>query len=206
MAAGNFPKQLRVPIHGAVVSDDQRLIDQALGGDAAAFGLLVHKYQQRLFNTLVHLAGCREEAEDLMQDAFVQAFVKLDSFRGQSSFYTWLYRIAFNLTISLRRKRRLENSHEHAPIVPANEPLDDRQDASEHLELREQADQVHMALGALAEDRRDILILRDIEGFSYEQIAEILDLPIGTVRSRIHRARLDMRNQLTGIWQENSAD
>ena len=82
------------------MNDDARLIDETLAGDRTAFGELVRKYQVRLFNTLLHVVGSREEAEDVSQEAFVQAFVKLDSFKGHSAFYTWLYRIAFNVSIS----------------------------------------------------------------------------------------------------------
>ena len=86
--------------------DETQLIQAVLTGDTDAFGDLVTKYQNRLFNTMFHVAGSREEAEDIVQEAFVQAFVKLDSFQGASGFYTWLYRIAFNLSISRRRRRR----------------------------------------------------------------------------------------------------
>lgn len=188
------------------MSDDARLIDEALQGDSSAFGQLVGKYQQRLFNTLVHMAGSREEAEDLMQDAFVQAYVKLETFRGNSAFYTWLYRIAFNLTISHRRKRRAERSVEHTPIVSVNEPLDESESVGDRLEREERAEQLYSALAVLSPQRRDILVLRDIEGFSYEEISGILDLPIGTVRSRIHRARLDLREQLMDKLPEHSKE
>ena len=92
------------------MSDDAELISEALAGHRAAFGELVRKYQGRLFNTLLHVVGSREEAEDVCQEAFVQAFVKLESFGGRSAFYTWLYRIAFNLSVSRRRRRRAEVS------------------------------------------------------------------------------------------------
>ena len=82
------------------MNDDAQLIDDTLAGNRAAFGELVRKYEGRLFNTLMHVVGSREEAEDVAQEAFVQAFVKLDSFRGRSAFYTWLYRIAFNVSVS----------------------------------------------------------------------------------------------------------
>ncbi len=88
------------------LTTDSQHIDAALSGDASAFGLLVTKYQDRLFNTLYRITGCREEAEDVVQESFVQAFVKLDSFKRKSAFYTWLYRIAFNISFCRRRWKR----------------------------------------------------------------------------------------------------
>jgi RNA polymerase sigma-70 factor (ECF subfamily) len=96
------------------VKDDSLLIEEALSGDGASFGQLVRRYQDRLFNTLVHVLGCHDEAEDVAQDAFVQAYTKLSSFKGQSAFYTWLYRIAFNMLVSRRRRNRVHISIESA--------------------------------------------------------------------------------------------
>jgi RNA polymerase sigma-70 factor (ECF subfamily) len=96
------------------VNDDAQLIDEALAGQAGAFGRLVTKYQDRLYNTLVHALGCHEEARDVAQEAFVQAMLKLRSFQRQSAFYTWLYRIAFNLASSRRRRRRASLSLDQA--------------------------------------------------------------------------------------------
>ena len=105
--------------------DDARLIDAALGGDSAAFGQLVTRYQDRLYNTLVHVVGCKDTAYDTVQDALVQAYVKLDTFQRASSFYTWLYRIAFNLAISRRRRERPALSIERARDELGREPADD---------------------------------------------------------------------------------
>src|SRR5687768_15040119 len=102
----NFSARGRVPNCGAVVNDDAQLIDEALAGHSAAFGRLVTRYQDRLYNTLVHVVGSTDEAYDVVQDAFVQAFLKLGSFHRSSAFYTWLYRIAFNLAISRRRRHK----------------------------------------------------------------------------------------------------
>ena len=94
------------------MSEDAQLIDQTLAGDPTAYGRLVRKYQDRLYTTLMHVTGSREDAEDVTQDAFVQAYTKLDSFQGRSAFYTWLYRIAFNMSVSKRRRKRPEVSVE----------------------------------------------------------------------------------------------
>jgi len=181
------------------VNDDAQLIEQTLAGRSAAFGQLVTKYQDRLYNTLVHVTGDAEDARDAAQDAFVQAFVKLKSFQGASAFYTWLYRIAFNVAVSHRRRRRPTVSVEHAREVGGMEPMDTTEPPTERAEREERARQVHEALGQLSEEHRDVLVLREMDGFCYETIAEILELPVGTVRSRLHRARLQLHEQLKEV-------
>ena len=116
------------------MSDDANLIAETLAGQTAAFGKLVEKYQDRLFNTLSHLAGNAEDARDIVQEAFVQAFIKLDSFRGSSAFYTWLYRIAFNISAGWRRKRRPMSSIEQNREQIGMEPMDNGLGPVEQLE------------------------------------------------------------------------
>ena len=187
------------------MKEDAQLISDTLAGDTEAFGELVHKYQGRLFNTLFQVTRSREEAEDVLQEAFVQAFVKLDSFRGKSAFYTWLYRIAFNISISRKRKKKPEASVEHHQEVSGNEPTDVGELPEERLLREERADQLHQAMATLHDEHRAVLTLREMEGFCYETIGEILALPVGTVRSRIHRARMQLHNQLQAILHENSS-
>jgi RNA polymerase sigma-70 factor (ECF subfamily) len=189
-----------------LVNDDAQLIDNALAGNNAAFGQLVRKYQSRLFNTLLHVVGCREEAEDVVQEAFVQAFVKLDSFRHRSAFYTWLYRIAFNVSVSRRRRKRVEVSVDQHRELTGDEPRDGSDGPGEQLLREEQVRQVRRAMESLSEEHRAILVLREMEGCCYETIAGILNLPVGTVRSRLHRARLQLREQLIELLQENLAE
>ncbi len=187
--------------------NDASLINQSLAGDTGAFGQLVEKYQLRLFNTLLPMASSREEAEDLTQDAFVQAFTKLHTFQQQSAFYTWLYRIAFNLALGRkRRRRRIEISVEQARESTGAEPVDTREAPNERMERTERVRQVRDALETLTEEHRAILVLREMEGCCYETIAEILDLPVGTVRSRLHRARLQLRDQLHEVLNEHMAE
>lgn len=183
--------------------DDARLIDEALAGDSGAFGQLVQKYQDRLYNTMVHVLGNRDEAEDVVQDAFVQAFLKLDTFQRASAFFTWLYRIAFNVSVSRRRRRRPELSVDVGRELTGTEPMDPGEGPDERVEREERADQVHRALESLNEEHRSILVLREMEGYCYESIAQILELPIGTVRSRLHRARLQLRDTLKEVLQEH---
>lgn len=183
--------------------DDNQLIEAALAGNSAAFGELVRKYQDRLYNTMTHLTRSSEDARDVVQDAFVKAFVKLDSFQRSSGFYTWLYRIAFNTAMSQQRRRR--------PTQPVGarsdcgeEALDPAAGPGDRLEREELALQVRAALETLSDEHRTVLVLRDIDGCDYEAIAEMLGIPVGTVRSRLHRARLQLRDQLKHVLQTDS--
>jgi RNA polymerase sigma-70 factor (ECF subfamily) len=178
------------------VNDDGQLIEQTLAGQSAAFGQLVCKYQDRLYHTMVHVVGHAEDARDIVQEAFVIAYLKLGAFQRSSAFYTWLYRIAFNVAATMCRKRRAVGSLEQARELNGLEPGAPAHDPAEHLEQQERCRQVRQALEELSEEHRAILVLREVDGCCYETIAEILDLPVGTVRSRLHRARLQLREQL----------
>ena len=179
------------------MSDDASLIAATLAGDTAAFGRLVGVYQDRLYNSLLRVLGSAEDAADIVQDAFVQAYTKLDTFRGSSAFYTWLYRIAFNLAMSHARREHKAASLDGMKSLVGDEPMDGQPTAEANVLLQERAELVHAALAELSMDYRQILVLREIEGCRYDEIAEILALPVGTVRSRLFRARLHMRDLLT---------
>ncbi len=181
------------------MSDDAHLIHETLGGKSAAFGRLVEKYQDRLYNTMVHVVGHAEDARDVVQDAFVQAFVKLESFQQSSAFYTGLYRIAFNVAASHYRRKRPAFSVDQARDATGREPTDPQADPHQQMEQEERRRQVRQAIDALSEEHRAIVVLREIDGCCYETIADILDLPVGTVRSRLHRARLQLREQLKEV-------
>jgi RNA polymerase sigma-70 factor (ECF subfamily) len=184
------------------VIDDAQLIRETLAGDSAAFGQLVCKYQDRLYTALAHMLGAPEEARDVVQEAFIQAFVKLETFRGSAAFYTWLYRIAFNVSVSRKRRQRPVLSLERTRDLSGEEPLDMASPA-ERMERGERAVQVRRAMAALSEEHRAILVLREVEGFDYEHIAEALDVAVGTVRSRLHRARAQLKELLTPVLQED---
>jgi RNA polymerase sigma-70 factor (ECF subfamily) len=175
--------------------NDEELINMALAGDSAAFGRLVLKYQDRLFHAMTRILGSAADAEDVVQDSFVQAFLKLESFRRSALFYTWLYRIASNTACSLARRRRPLRSVEQLR-ESAIEPTDPGEPPSGPIERAERATQLETALGRLPAEYREVLVLREIEGFDYETLAQTLDLPIGTVRSRLFRARMQLREQL----------
>ena len=176
----------------AVCDDDQCLIAACRAGQAEAFGVLVDRYQGRLYPTILRLTGRPEDAHDLLQDAFLRAYQRLPSFQGESSFYTWIYRIAVNLALSDRRRRKrrgwwTREADRAAPLDPADDP--ERTDPSGPLERAERDDRIQAALNALAPDHRAVVVLKDLDGLRYEEIAETLGVPIGTVRSRLHRAR-----------------
>jgi RNA polymerase sigma-70 factor (ECF subfamily) len=191
-----------VNMSGEAVNDDQ-LISATVSGDSEAFGQLVDRYQNRLFNSMVYVAGNHNEAEEVVQEAFVQAFIKLNTFAGRSSFYTWLYRIAFNYFISRKRRKReiLVGAIEETSI----EPLDGEGPAENRMLQAERATQVREALMVLSDEHRTVMVLREIDGCGYAEIAEILDLPVGTVRSRIHRARSEMREYLQDNLENHPA-
>ena len=182
-------------------ADDRRLIRECLQGDASAFGELVRRYQDRLYNTAYRLVGNAEDAQDVVQDAFLHAYQALDGFKGDSQFFTWLYRIAVNTAISLRRKQRVAVSMDAAREgTAALDPVDPSEDArpGHALEQAEQERRVQRALARLSVEHRTVLILKDMEGQRYEAMAEVLQVPVGTIRSRLHRARLELRGLLAG--------
>jgi RNA polymerase sigma-70 factor (ECF subfamily) len=179
--------------------DDSFLIAQSVRGDRSAFGELVHRYQDRLYNTVYRVLGNAEDSQDVVQDAFLSAYQSLHHFKGDSRFFTWLYRIAVNSAISLKRKQRVVLSADlPTSRQAAAEPLDesDASQPSSPLERAEEEQRLQAALGRLTPEHRAVLVLKDIEGEKYETIADILQVPIGTIRSRLHRARLELRDLL----------
>jgi RNA polymerase sigma-70 factor (ECF subfamily) len=182
---------------------DAALIARSLGGEPEAFGELVLRYQDRLYNSLFRVLGSAEDARDAAQAAFVQAFVKLDTFRGSSAFYTWLYRIAFNQAMSHARRKRPTRSLDEDRTDRGREPVDGQPAPGARLELNERATQVQRALAELSAEYRTVIVLREMDGCKYEEIAEILELPVGTVRSRLFRARLELRDLLAPLVRED---
>ena len=181
-------------------TSDQTLIDHCLAGRREAFGLLVERYQNRLFHSLLHLLGSTEDAQDVAQEAFVNAFEKLGSFRGQSQFYSWLFRIAYNTAVSSKRKsRRMSVSIEARRDASGLEPSDGNpaSEPSYAMDVSDRQRLVQQALSELGEEFRTALVLKEMDGMSYEEIADIVKVPLGTVRSRIHRARLELREKLS---------
>lgn len=177
--------------------DDQRLIAACLAGQTEAYGILVRRHQDRLFGALFRFLGNTEDALDVAQEAFLSAYSALADFKGGARFYTWLYRIAMNHAIDLRRrvkqKRALQRVEEQAQSAPDRRATPPAQ----RLEQQESAAQLQAALAQLSAEHRVVLVLKDLEGLRYEEIAEIAGVPIGTVRSRLHRARLELKELLS---------
>jgi RNA polymerase sigma-70 factor, ECF subfamily len=206
--------EAELPVSPAAQTRDRELLRQAQHGDRAAYGQLVVAYQDRLYNAVLRLVGDREEARELTQETFTRGLMKLDSFRGEAGPYTWLFRIAINLAISHLRKasRHRVFSLDHAGgngqagssgrnqasslverVVGREEPT-----PLEAMEKRERSQQVLEALGRLDAEARALLVMRDIEGFDYQQMADILAMPLGTLKSKLFRARLALREGLAG--------
>jgi RNA polymerase sigma-70 factor (ECF subfamily) len=191
-----------------VSADDSRLIAECLKGRPAAFGELVRRYQDRLYNTVYRLVDNAEDAQDVVQDAFLSAYQSLDRFKGDAQFFTWLYRIAVNSAISLKRKHRVALSIHAGPASSGgHEPLDSSELSKPGLALEraEQEQRIQEALNRLSPEHRTVLILKDMEDQKYEAIAAILEVPIGTVRSRLHRARLELRALLQAEDQRGTS-
>jgi len=174
---------------------DLLLVERVQSGDREAFGLLVGKYQRKLLRLVMRLVRDPAEAEDVTQEAFIKAYRALPNFRGDSAFYTWLYRIGVNTA-----KNWLVANGRRMPVM--SEIVDDETDGIEESVLlrddetpdrvlmsRQIGETVNAAMEALPEDLRTAISLREIDGLSYEEIAQVMDCPIGTVRSRIFRAR-----------------
>jgi RNA polymerase sigma-70 factor (ECF subfamily) len=187
------------------------LLSRARGGDRGSFGQIVVLYQDRLYNAVVRLVGDRDEAAELTQEAFTRGLASLDTFRGEAGPYTWLFRIAVNLSIS-----RLRKVHRHR-VFSLDRPASKNGQSTRHedqasglmervresspgpaaqLEQRERAEQVVAALGRIDPEYRAVLIMRDVEGFDYQQMADVLALPLGTLKSRLFRARIALRDEL----------
>jgi len=187
--------------------DDISLVKACRAGQTEAFGALVLRYQDRLYPTILRLIGSAEDAKDVMQDTFLRAFEKLDQFQGDSSFYTWVYRIAVNLALSGHRRRRVRSLlryHGDRPVKPGEEPSDESADADPTfpLERAERERIVEAALNQLCPEHRAVVLLKDFDGHRYEEISAILDVPLGTVRSRLHRARCELRDRLRSLVDE----
>ena len=179
-------------------TDDHRLIAESLAGHSAAFGELVRRYQDRLYNTVFRLVDNADDAQDVVQEAFLSAYQSLDSFKGDSLFFTWLYRIAVNTAISHRRKRRpvarLVGSDGDILIDPLDPSELTRPGSA--LEQAEEERRLMRALSRLSPEHRAVLVMKDLHGQRYEEMAETLRVPVGTIRSRLHRARLELRELL----------
>ena len=189
---------------------DQVLVERVQRGDKQAFGLLVSKYQRKLIRLLSRMIRDPAEVEDVAQEAFIKAYRALPGFRGDSAFYTWLYRIGINTAKNFlaaqgrRAPTSTEFDSEEAESFEDGEQLRDNNTPERILMSQEIGNTVNAAMAELPEDLRTAIVLREIEGLSYEEIAQIMDCPIGTVRSRIFRAREAIAAKLRPLLEPGS--
>lgn len=183
-------------------SDDETLIKAVLAGDQDAFAYIVKRYEKNVYHTAYLVTGNPEDAMDLSQEVFLRLYSGLSSFRGDSKFFTWLVRISKNTCADwLRKKQRTirtvslspADDEDDAPPFPEPADSDPTVDPVSAAERHEDADTVRAALRSLGDDHRIILTMRDLDGMSYEEIAEKLDISVGTVKSRICRARSQVK-------------
>jgi RNA polymerase sigma-70 factor (ECF subfamily) len=190
---------------------DQQLVERAQRGDKHAFELLVAKYQRRLGRLISRFVRDSAEAEDVTQEAFIKAYRALPAFRGESAFYTWLYRIGINtaknylVTLGRRAPTSTQFDAEESEDFEGSELLQDVNTPENELMSKQVAGVVNSSLLQLPEDLRTALTLREIEGLSYEEISEIMNCPIGTVRSRIFRARESIATNLRPLLGTSQA-
>jgi len=192
--------------------DDRTLVRAAQRGDEQAFRKLVERYQRRVVQLALGMTKDPDEAMDIAQETFVKVHRYLPSFKGDSSFYTWTYRIAMNLCLDAQRRRgRLERvdlaegdeAEIEAAMDPPSSALSGPQRQTLNAELR---DKIEDALAGLSENHRAILLLREIEGLSYEELAKVLGIRKGTVMSRLFHARLKMQNKLREYLGEDAPE
>jgi RNA polymerase sigma-70 factor, ECF subfamily len=183
--------------------DDSELVTLCQNGDQQAFRELIGRYQTRVFNLCYRILGNPDEAEEIAQEVFVKLFKSIGSFRGESKFSTWLYRVTHNVCINqinyLKRRHYFENrsldldpkDDSPAPQYASNAP-----DGEQDLIATELGAAIEEKLGMLAPEMREVIIMRDIEGLSYEEVAQALNVKIGTVKSRLHRGRNELQELL----------
>lgn len=186
---------------------DKALISLIKLGDREAFNILVKRYEKKVFNILYLQLGPINDLEDLAQEVFLRIFKNINKFRGEAQFSTWIYRIVLNLSYDYKRKNKNifslnENIDEKSQevfenIIPTTE--DDPEKTLERMELRMR---IRKAIKSLSKEYQEVLILREFEGLSYEEIAKILNCPMGTVESRLFRARDELRKKLIGELKE----
>ncbi|MDB6018528.1 MAG: polymerase, sigma-24 subunit, subfamily [Pedosphaera sp.] len=183
--------------------EEMELVRRARDGDMAAYDDLVRRYQERIYATVYHMTSNHEDASDLAQESFIKAYQALKSFKGGSSFYTWIYRIAVNKTINFLKQRKnraqmslndLDFNAEHDPDLVA---LISDKTPRRDINLAELQEKLNEAMQKLSEHHRIVVTLHDVQGLSHEEIAKIMDCNIGTVRSRLFYARQQMQAYLS---------
>ena len=199
------------PKVGEPISEEMALVHAAKAGDVSAFESLVKKYDRNVFRIANHITHNREDAEDVVQDAVLKAYENLEQFQGQSKFYTWLVRIAVNEALMKLRKRRPERTVSLDEDVKTEEDSLPREVADWSPNPEQQYSQAELkdiltrTIQGLPQGFRTVFVLRDVEGLSTEETAEALDLSIPAVKSRLLRARLQLRDRLSRFFQKRES-
>jgi RNA polymerase sigma factor (sigma-70 family) len=181
---------------------DWSVVQRVQGGEVAAFDQLIRKYRERVYGVVYNLTANREDAADLTQDAFIKAFQSIHRFQGQASFFTWLYRIAVNSTLTHLRKARLrtffsfEKINEEDKNAEILALLTDKTGGDRELFVKELQEKLNEAMQKLSIKHRTVVTLFEIDGLSHEEIAEVMDCSVGTVRSRLHYAKQLLQAEL----------
>lgn len=187
---------------GEGISEDV-LVQRSRNGDRGAYRILVERYQQKVYSLVFGVVRNEQDAEDVCQEAFVKAYLSLKNFLGNSAFYTWLYRIAYNMAIDFKRrlKRKGGDSVEISEVVGEDSlALADSGDTPEVAFERKQSFQaIGSALASLSEEHRTVVVLREVDGLSYEEISDVIGISKGTVMSRLHYARRKLQQILHGL-------
>lgn len=187
---------------------DRILISQCQAGNREAFDRLISKYQRRVYTFAYRLTGNAEDAADVAADTFVRLYTSLSSFRGSSSFVTWLYRVVTNIFLDSRKRKRIRQTQSLDDVVELEESSvqrqydDDSPTPHEVVEGRERTAALQKAVASLPEYQRIMIVMFHVDGLAYEEIAESLQLPIGTVKSRLNRARLALRHKLEPVREQ----
>lgn len=194
------------------IDDEAAIVAQARLGDAKAFSELLRRYEGKIFRLALHITQNREDAEDVLQEAFLKAYEHLNQFQGQSKFYTWIVRIAVNQALMKLRKRKSDRSVSLDDTVDTGEDKVAREIAAwdenpEQQYTREEMNRIlSTAIEGLAPIYRAVFVLRDVDGLSTEEAAEALDLSVPAVKSRLLRARLQLRDKLTRYFKRKGDD
>jgi RNA polymerase sigma-70 factor, ECF subfamily len=194
--------------------EDSRCIERFLAGDNRAFEQLVFRYQRRIYNLALRYLRVPEEAQEVTQEVFVKVFRSLKNFRGDAKFSTWLYMVAANHCKNrlkyLKRRHYFDGESLDAPLgddpdAPVRQYAADEPDAAQQVETGQLQQAVRAAIDKLADDHREAVVLRDLQGLSYEEISEITGQAVGTVKSRIHRARVELARLLKPFVEAEGA-
>jgi RNA polymerase sigma-70 factor (ECF subfamily) len=203
-AVSPLKASLAIPEEGNGDSAAERgLVERAASGDRDAYRILVEKYQNRVFSLVLSMVKSREDAEDIVQESFVKAYLSLKNFRGESSFYTWIYRVAYNMAIDFQRRNTRRNGVVTEPrsnngekeVAPVEGVASDG-NPEDTVQRKELAVTLDAAMAHLSEEHRAVIMLREVDGMSYSEIADVLGVSQGTVMSRIHYAKKYLQKAL----------